>query len=222
MHPLYNEFLSYLDNKDKEKCVQFAVSNLTNGVLDVVTLYEEILTPALYSKFGGPDQKDIIIWEEHVRTSIVRTIIECCYPYVIKERDEKYKSRPKDKVVVLCPPEELHEIGARMVADFFTLCGYNITFVGANTPRDDIVNAIKYFQPEYIAISITNAFNLVTARKVVKRIVELEDSLKFKVILGGQACKNNPETCREMGVDLILNSFEDIRGLSEGEPDAGV
>ena len=222
MHPFYNEFFSYLEKKDKEKCVRLVLDGLSNSTLDVVTLYEKILTPALYSGFGGPDLQDVIVWEEHARTSIVRTIIECCYPFVIKERDEKYHSSPGGKVVVLCPPEELHEIGARMVADFFTLCGFEITFVGANTPRDDIVNAVRYFQPEYIAISITNVYNLVAARKVVRRIVELKDSLKFKVILGGQACRNNPEACRQMGIDMILSSFADIRRLSEGVADAGI
>ncbi len=217
MHPVFSEFISYLDRQDKEKCVSFILSLLESRTLDSLTLYNEILTPAQYARVRKTDQKEICIWEEHVRTSIVRTIIECCYPFIIKERDEKYGSSFSGKVIVLCPPEELHEIGARMVADFFTLCGFSVIFIGANTPKNDIINAIKSTQPRYVAISITNYYNLVATRNVVKEIVDLKDAFSFQVILGGQACQRNPDTCRQLGTDLILDTFEDIKGLAGGQ-----
>jgi methanogenic corrinoid protein MtbC1 len=213
MHILYGEFLEYLDKTDKQRCVDFCLSHLADGSLDVVTLYRDILSPALREQSAG-------IWEEHVRTSIVRTIIESCYLNVIKERDEKYKPARKGNVLVVCPPEEAHEVGARMVADFFVLCGYEVTFIGANTPREEIVDAVGYFKPLYVAISITNAFNLVAAGKAVKKILDLKKSLDFTLILGGQACKNNPDVCGNMNPDMMLDTFDDIRRLSEGEADA--
>jgi MerR family transcriptional regulator, light-induced transcriptional regulator len=108
-----------------------------------------------------------------------------------------------------------------MVADFFTLCGCNVLFVGANTPAEDIVNAIKYSAPEFVAVSITSYYNLVAAKSVIEKITGLRPGLSFKVILGGQACKRNTTVCRQMGADLILDSFDDIRRLTGGEVDAG-
>jgi hypothetical protein len=32
MHPLYDEFISYLNAEDKEKCVQFVLSSFNPGV----------------------------------------------------------------------------------------------------------------------------------------------------------------------------------------------
>jgi len=100
------------------------------------------------------------------------------------------------------------------------LCGFEVIFVGANTPQEEIINAIKYSQPKYVAISITNYYNLVTARKVVSRIVDLKERFSFKVIIGGQACEGNLESCLNMDADMILNSFIDIKHLSEGKIDA--
>jgi MerR family transcriptional regulator, light-induced transcriptional regulator len=222
MHPFYQEFLSAFDQRDKVKCVRLVLAKLESQALDVVTLYDEILTPAQSAKLCRADQKEICVWEEHVRTSIVRTIIECCFPYVIKERAAKYGSFDKGKAVVLCPPEELHEIGARMVADFFMLCGFDTVFIGANTPQAEIVNAIRYGQPRYAAISITNCYNLVAASDVVKEIMGLKAAIPFQIILGGQACKSNPEACRQLGADLILETFEDIQRLQGGLAGAGV
>jgi MerR family transcriptional regulator, light-induced transcriptional regulator len=220
MHPLYPEFIAHLDRLHKEACVQFVVANLHNKALDIVTLYHEILTPALQSRGCEGESQPICIWEEHVRTSIVRTIIECCYLFVIRERAEKYRSSFKGKVAVVCPPGELHEIGPRMVADFFTLCGFNAIFVGANTPAEDIMGAIRYIKPQYVAISITNYYNLVATRTIVRQILGLKESMTLSVILGGQACRNNPETCRQLSPDLMLDSFAEIQRLSEGARDA--
>jgi methanogenic corrinoid protein MtbC1 len=220
MHPLYTQFLDYLNQEDKEKSVKLALNKLQDHSLDVVSLYNEILTPALYVDFCKSNQKEICIWKEHVRTSIVRTIVECSYPFVVAERDEKYHSDAKGKIVVVCPPGELHDVGARMVADYFTLCGYFVIFTGANTPQDDIINAIKYEKPQYMAISITNYFNLVETRMTINRITDLKSSLTFKVILGGQACRSNLGACRQFRPDLVLDSFEEIKRLSESEKNA--
>jgi len=218
---LYNEFISYLDRKQKADCVRFAVSHLSDGTLDVVTFYNDILTPSLYAEICTVTNSRICIWEEHVRTSIVRTVVENCYPYVIKERDEKYRYPHGGKTIITCPPEELHEIGARMVADFFTLCGFETTFVGANTPQEDIVSAIEYFEPDYVGVSVTNVYNLVATRKLLSGILEIKKKRSFTLILGGQACYSNQATCLKMEPDMIINSFEDIRKLAGGETNAG-
>jgi MerR family transcriptional regulator, light-induced transcriptional regulator len=219
---LAKKFMTFFDNLDKENCVQLALSCLQNKSIDVVTLYTGILTPALYADFCGIDGiecKQISIWNEHIRTSIIRTIIECCYPFVIKERDEKYRAGLTSKVIVLCPPGELHELGPRMVTDFFTLCGFSATFTGANMPQAEILDAIENIQPQYVAISITNYYNLVAAEQAIDKINLLENKSHFKIIIGGQACQTNVDFCKPMKCDFILQTFEDIRHLSEGTTD---
>lgn len=222
MKTLLNEFVPLLENREKEKCIQFCLEHLSDGSLDVVSLYENILAPSLNTPSYGPGEEDVNIWEEHSRTSIVRTIIESCYTWVVKERDERYKSTQKGTVIVLCPSEEPHEIGARMVADFFTLTGFEVTFIGASTPGDQVLDALDYFKPDYVAISITNAYNLIATGRMVKKILDLKIRMDFKVILGGRACRTNNETCRRMNPDFILNTFEDIRKLAEGDSNVSV
>jgi methanogenic corrinoid protein MtbC1 len=222
MDSFYGEFLSLLDEGNKERCVNLCLVKLSEHTLDVVTLYQDILAPALREKFCRSRDEEICIWQEHIRTSIVRTIIECCYPFVLRERDEKYLSTRKGKVVVLCPPDEAHEIGARMVADFFLLNGFDVTFIGASTPGSEIIGAITHFKPEYVAISITNVFNLIVTAKAIGKILDLKKTLDFEVILGGQACKHNPTTCQKMNADMILDTFDDIQKLAAGGSDASV
>ncbi len=216
MNALYKEFLRYLELEDKGKVLEFVLTKLENNEIDIITLYNELLRPALNDMLcTGPEE--FCIWKEHVRSSIIRMIIENCYKFVLKERDIKYKPPANHgAAMVLCPVDELHEIGPRMVADFFTLCGFDVTFVGANTPKRSFLSAIDIIKPKYIAISVTNYYNLVAAQKVIEEIKKLKHQ-GFKIVVGGYAFTRNPEVFKKIGADHLLKTFEDIRNLTGGD-----
>lgn len=212
---LYEEFLSYLKMEDKERCINFALDKLSRGELGVVTLYTEVIGPALNNIVCHNDVDNLCVWREHTRSSIVRTIIECCYPYVIRERDEGIGIKIKGKVVVLCPEGEHHELGARMVNDFFTLGGYSATFVGANVPREEFLDISHVINPDYIAISVTNYYNIVSAKKTIERIRAFNP--RVKILVGGNAFLGNPNSYKDIGADMLLNTYQDIVKLTRGE-----
>ena len=214
MHPLYNEFLEYIDKEDKEKCVEFVLSKLNNKELDVSTLYKEILEPSLNRFYCDVNEEKLCIWKEHVRTSIVRTLIELCYPYILKERKEKNIKISNQKVFIGCPAEEYHEVGARMIADIFVLNGFDAVFVGANTPREEIRDAINSLKPKYIGICVTNYFTLVEAEKAISLIKQHTD-FDGKIIVGGSAFQNSPENYKKIGADILIQSFEEIEKLAK-------
>ncbi len=218
----YNEFLSSLDEQDKERCVNLALSKLNNNEISVVALYNDILAPALKTPFCRDKSTDLCIWEEHLRTSIVRTVIECSYPFVIAEKRRTFGDSTKGIVIVLCPQEEYHEIGARMVADFFTLCGFSSAFIGANTPIRDILDAIKYLGPVYVAISVSVTYNLMAARRTIKKIADLrtQTGQGFLIIVGGNAFTKSSEIYRELGADNLLQTYNDIKQLTGKDKNA--
>lgn len=215
MDAFTQDFNSRLAAADKETCVNMVISRLESGQIDIGMLYNGILTPALNEPFCQDNQEVICIWEEHVRSSIIRTIIECCYPYVIKERDQRQGANRKGKVIVVCPTREFHEIGARMVADYFTVAGFDTTFVGANTPQDEIIEAIEFVKPDYVSISVSASYNLVAGRRIIRKIMDVRSRTNqgFKIVIGGHAFDRNPEQAGEMGADLHLKSREEILNL---------
>ena len=216
MDPIFDKFIKLLEQENKEESLNFIMEKLASGEVDIVTLYTDILAPSLNKmKCEGPEE--YCIWKEHVRSSIKRTIIENCYPYVIKERDEKYGgTRAGEKVMVICPPEELHEIGPRMVADFFTLLGFDVTFVGANTPKLSFLSAIEDLKPKYVAVSVSNYYNLIAAEKTISAIREGTHG-RVKIIAGGCAFDNNPEAYKKIGADFLMHTFKDLKKLRGGD-----
>ena len=213
MHPFYEEFLKFLENEDKEKSLEFVISKLDNRDIDVPTLYMEVLEPAL-NLYYCDESETLCIWKEHIRTSIIRTIIEICYPYLIRERMEKGIKLNHIKVLVGCPAEEFHDVGAKMIADFFTLYGYDAIYVGANTPRTEIIDAINTLEPKIIALSVTNYFNLMEAEKAISLIKEHTD-FKGKIIVGGLAFISNPKIYEKIGADKFIENYNEIQTLAE-------
>ena len=215
-HRLLGEFLAILSKEDKESCVSWALGKLESGELDIITLYSEILTPAQNELVCWQDEP-FCIWREHVRTSIVRTVLECCFPHVLRERGKRSGASNR-KAIIGCPAEEYHEIGARMVADYFTIMGFDVTFVGANTPQKELMAALEHVRPVVIGISVTNFYNLVAAKRLVAdlRRIRAEKTLDFRIIVGGNAFRHNPDAHADMGADALLQSFGDIEKYCQG------
>lgn len=212
MNPYYETFEKLLQEEKKQEAVTLALDLLSTGKIDTVTLYSEILTPVLNNMQCFLAEKQLCVWKEHVRTAAVRTIVECCYPFVIKERD-RLAPPHRGTAVVICPPEEYHDLGARMAADFFTLCGFDTIFVGSNTPFADFSAAAELIRPDIIAIGVSNYYNLVITRKIIAELRKRIGS-NCKIIVGGTAFSDSPENLAAVGADDVTQTFEDIKRIS--------
>ncbi|OJU16385.1 MAG: hypothetical protein BGN88_04160 [Clostridiales bacterium 43-6] len=209
---LFMQFQKLLENENKKEAVDYALALLEKGELTVVELYEQVLTPVLNQMVCKLTDKSMCVWKEHVHTAIVRTIVECCYPYIIKSLQGK---ESKGKAIVICPPEEYHDLGARMAADFFLLCGYDTVFVGSNTPYEDFYQASSSLKPDFLAISVSNYYNLFITQKI---IADLRKTLpaSSKIVIGGAAMKGNQDVFGAIGADFLAESYEDIVKITEG------
>jgi methanogenic corrinoid protein MtbC1 len=206
-------FMNHFNLLDKDTCVLLTLEALKNNEITIPVLYEEVLRPALYSIDASIGMEDAI-WIEHVKTSIIRTVIESAYPLVI---ELKKQVKPIGiKVVLACPEREYHEVGLRMVADFFSLNGYEAIFVGTNTPREQVYYAIASNSPKYAAISVTDYYLLFEAHRMIQRIKEMTDG-KVTVLVGGNAFNSNLFAVSKIGGDIYLKSYQDIVNLREGE-----
>lgn len=217
---VYAKFRSLLDAENKEECVRFVVSTLESGSLGIVALYEGVLARAARDvTCTSPDLKPCV-WEEHVRTSIIRTVLECCFPYVMQERRAQVGDRTRGAGILVCPTEEYHELGARMAADFFTLSGFQVTFVGANTPQRDILDAAGLVRPVFVGVSVTGSYNLIAARRVIQQLAALRagSGPAFRIIVGGQAFDGDEALAAGLGADRLVQTWEDIRRFAEEIP----
>jgi methanogenic corrinoid protein MtbC1 len=208
---LLDQFIAYLEHEDKYHALQLCLDALEAKTIDVAGLYEKVLTPALNRIDDVAGDESDLIWREHVWSAIIRSVIESVYPYVMRERQAK-NLVSDEAVVIFCPQEEDHDLGARMAADFFLIWGYKVTFIGANTPEKTILRAVERIQPHYLCISVSNYFNLVVTRKLVDHLRSLYGR-KMQILVGGHAVASRPTGLQDVGADRLLRTFADIGQL---------
>jgi methanogenic corrinoid protein MtbC1 len=213
---LYHDFYKALNNYDKENCVNLVLKVLTSEAVDIPTLYEQVLAVSINSIASNKEQQKIGIWEEHVQSSIIRTIMEICYPYILQQNG--LSGNNKLVAMVFCRLEEYHELGARMVTDFLTLLGFEACFIGANTPDEEVLLAAETLKPDVICTSITNYFHLSKINDLIDKIRKLEEKKQLKkavIIAGGYAVENTANAKICLKADSFAGTYEELKKLKE-------
>jgi methanogenic corrinoid protein MtbC1 len=158
----------------------------------------------------------ISIAQEHMATAISHVVMARLFD------EARADPRLGRKVVVACVEGEYHEFPARIVADFLDLGGFDVRYLGANVPTDDLMRLLREERPDLLALSVTMSFNIAALRRVVAR-VRLEHP-HLPILVGGHALDWEPDIAREYGVETCGNDaarlVDSARRLTERTPSA--
>lgn len=202
MNDFYNELERLLKENKKEDAVTLTVKAFEEG-LNPIDFYQDGVRTIL-NRIDCKDDDYACIWLEHQMSAIVRTLIELSYQYLIQSIEPIKKTK---HVLVVCPKDEHHELGALIGAHFFTKAGFKTTFIGANTPLDTIHSALDTLTIDYVVLSVSNSYHLVETKKVVSHI---KDHFKtVKVIGAGRGFTLNEDYFSSL-LDGIVNDYASI------------
>ncbi len=215
MKPFTDAYCEFLDAFNRDGATRYALSLLENGEITIAQLYEQVLTPALDRIVIPRCDETCMIWKEHMMSSIVRATVEATYPYVLKEREKAPAANKGTLVALVCPQEEYHEIGLRMGSDFFTMQGYDVAYIGVNTPKATLLDAVKTLKPAIVDLGVTNYLNLAQLPMLVKELKALSPAPK--VYISGSALMHTGKRASEFGADGLLKDYESVKALSEGD-----
>lgn len=201
---LKQQYLNALNALDKDTAISLITTALDQDQIDLISVYGKILSHAL----EDVDNTDHNVWEEHIKTQIVRTTIECMYPYVLKQAPKQ----KDDKIAVITPEGELHELGGRIAADYLRLLGFEVYYLGNSLPKHELVDLVKECHLDGLAISISNFYTMSSLNTMIGLVNEANPELK--IILGGRAILNNPSGAKGKNL-LVCQSYEDLLKASE-------
>ena len=103
--------------------------------------------------------------------------------------------------VVACVSDELHALGGRMVADFLHSDGWDVHYLGALTPSDDLAALASRLGAKVVALSAALPERIPRVREVVAALRALEPA-PF-VLVGGQAFGGSEERALAVGADAF-------------------
>ncbi|MDW8136586.1 MAG: cobalamin-dependent protein [Thermodesulfobacterium sp.] len=188
-------FLSHLLRADFNSAVKFA-NRLVKSPQDLENFYLKILQPALYEIGSLWEKGKISVAEEHLATSIVGRVMANIYTYFPKN-----KTKAQAKAIITSSPNEYHELGGRMVADLLEMDGWDVYYLGANVPEDEVLKLVKKIKPKLIGISVTMPFNLERTEKLISKIRSLK-GISLKIMVGGLLFNLFPEVYLKLGADF--------------------
>ena len=198
-----------------------AVIGLTAQGMSAREIYLDVLGPAL-EEVGARWQRGIAtIAQEHLATAVVGAIMT-------RLAGQLATTRPvRRRIVLACTDGELHETGLRMVRDFLEGDGWEVFYLGAETPSDSLRFLVDRAQPHVVGLSTALPNRVPVARATVSAL--RSRPARPYILLGGHAYGGDAALARHIGADgFAANAGEASRllrcefGDGAGDPAAEV
>jgi methanogenic corrinoid protein MtbC1 len=143
-------------------------------------------------------QAEINIAEEHVVTSTTERAMSVLAYHAQKQ--------PPNGLTVMSAAVagNVHDIGVRLVSDFFEFAGWRSICLGSDLPANEIAQAAKFFDTSLVLLSAALSTQLQAIRETVRAIRELD--IGCKIMVGGSALIETPDLWEQLGADAYAAS----------------
>jgi len=157
-----------LADRDKTGAVGTALAAVREGRIGVAELHVQVLAPLMVDVGSSWQHGAREVWEEHLATATVRTIVEALYPDVVAAAAAV--PRTGKLTVLATPPGEQHDLGLRMTADRFMLAGWDVVYLGADTPADQLADAAERTGADLVVLSAATHYNRALLRATIDEL----------------------------------------------------
>ncbi len=194
LHTLARDYLQALLHGDRRAASQMVLAAVQQGT-PVKDIYLHVFQPSQHEIGRLWQTNQISVAQEHYCTAATQLVMSQLYPYVFA--GEKIGRR----LIACCVGGELHEIGIRMVADFFEMEGWDTYYLGANTPTDSILRSIAERQVDILAISATMTFHIGKVTELIERVQSSQVGKAIKILVGGYPFNISRGLWQQAGAD---------------------
>jgi MerR family transcriptional regulator, light-induced transcriptional regulator len=209
----YTQYLENLVAGDRRQC-QAIFQEWLDAEVPLRDLYVNLVQRSLYEIGELWECGTISVAQEHLATAITESILNLAYPRLFAG------VRSAKSVLVACVPNDRHQIGARIVADYFELNNWRSLFLGAALRVTDMRSAIEEFRPDAIALSATASFNRDAIVEVAAEVRALFPHVP--ILVGGQALGRTERERAERlpGVRALTSLAELEKWIAENSQNA--
>jgi methanogenic corrinoid protein MtbC1 len=199
---LYRRYLAAQLERDRAAALRVVLDDGLGAGVAVPDLYLGVIQRAQHEIGRLWQANRVSVAEEHIATGISQLAVSLLYPSLPRAPANGRHA------LVACVGGEWHDLGARMVADFYEMAGFSVRYLGANVPVDGLVAMVREDPPDLLALSVTMTFNADALRLAVEGVRDaVGDTLRLAV--GGHACSWAPGLGRSVGADVCEPDVRD-------------
>jgi len=205
---LLEQYLEFLLNGDRHSAGKMIIEAVDNGI-SVKDIYLHVFQSSLYEVGRLWQENKITVAQEHYITAATQLIMSQLYPYISN-------SKKTGKVLVATSvSKELHEVGVRMVADFFEMDGWNTFYLGANTPTESIIQTIISKKADLVLISATISSHIGEVMDLIRTVRRCAECRDPKIIVGGYPFNVDSNLWKKVGADGQAEDAETAIEMAE-------
>lgn len=194
-------YLGLLLNRERRAASQL-ILNAVDGGVSIRDVYLDVFQ-ATQREIGYLWQKNqVSVAQEHYCTAATQLIMSQLYPRLFGAE------RVGHTLVATCVGGELHEIGVRMVADFFEMEGWDTYYLGANTPTESILSALEMQSADVLALSIAMTFNVTKMADLIAEIRASDAAKDVAIMVGGRPFNIAPKLWQKVGADAYASDAQ--------------
>jgi len=176
---LAQKYLDFLLQNNRRQASRLILDTVEKGVT-VHDIYLKVFQPVQHEIGRLWQTNQISVAQEHFCTAATQMIMSQLYPYIFTSEKNGHK------LIATCVGGELHEIGVRMVADFFEMDGWDTYYLGANTPAESIIQTIEAVKGDILAVSASMTFNINETRRLIDKVKDADPGKRVRVLVGGR------------------------------------
>ncbi len=189
---LARRYLDALLAGRRSEAVAEVVGAVDDG-LPIRDVYLSVLQPVQYEIGRLWQTNKIAVAQEHLFTATTQLIMSQLYSRLFAD------APTSRQILVAGVSGDLHEIGARILADFFEMEGWDTSYLGANVMLDDITSTLLEQRIDVAALSVTMVHHVPRIREAIAAIRSIAP--QTAIIVGGYPFSISPELWRELGAD---------------------
>lgn len=189
-----HQYLTALLNGDRRTASSLILKAVEQGA-SIKDLYLYVFRVSQYEIGRLWQMNKISVAQEHFCTAATQMIMSQLYSHLFVAR------RGHGTIIGTSISGELHEIGIRMVMDFFELEGWDTFYLGANTPIPSILRTLRERNADVLAVSATMTFHLSRVAQVIKAVQAAEDLQHVKILVGGLPFNVETDLWQRIGAD---------------------
>lgn len=197
---LASRYLLAVLEGDRRRAVDLVINAVVAG-LDVRDAYLAVLIPVQQEIGRMWHTGELTIAEEHFATSTAVGLAAQLLALA--------PTRIRDGRVVLAASVEgnTHDLGVRVLADFFEMEGWRCVHLGANVPAEDLAQACRDFRPHLVALSAALPEHLRRVEDAIRLIRDTDHRRPLPVLVGGHAFRLGSELWRTVGADAYAKDI---------------
>lgn len=188
------EYLQFLLNGDRHSARKLILDAVEQGT-DIKDIYMHVFQPCQYEVGRLWQLNQVNIAQEHFCTAATQMIMSMLYEHIFSTE------RINRSIVATTIGGDLHEIGIRMVADFFEIHGWDTYYLGANIPNQELIDALLENDADMLALSVTLMSFLSQAQTLIDEIRTVPELDNVKILTGGQPFILESGLWKKVGAD---------------------